>query len=137
MLFDLLAVARDEKQQYSAKTNDTTECILLPGSWVSKRKDISDLLNGFDTSSEFIVCGFVSYAIMQVLTKFQKLSGVPDTESRKQDRQDAQFHDDKTLLEEMTTQIKAILFKDARKYVSMCLGLFCYRPCSQNPHLRK
>jgi hypothetical protein len=57
----------------------------------------------------------VSYAIMQVLTKIQNLLNVPDTEIRKHDRQEAQFHDDKTLLEEMRTQIKDILFKDPKE----------------------
>src|SRR6266699_529625 len=63
----------------------------------------------------------VSYAIMQVLTKMQNL--VPDTQTRESDHQEAQFHDDKTLLEEMRTQIKDIL-KDPKEYVSMCRGLF-------------
>lgn len=76
----------------------------------------------------------MSYAIMQVLTKIQKL--VPDTQTRESDRQEAQFHDDKTLLGEMRTQIKDVISKDPKEYVSMCHGLFCYRPCSQIPHLR-
>ena len=66
----------------------------------------------------------MSYAIMQVLTEIQKL--VPDTQTQESDRQEAQFHDDKTLLEEMRSQIKDILSKDPKEYVSMCYELFCY-----------
>jgi hypothetical protein len=76
----------------------------------------------------------VSYAIMQVLTNIQKL--VPDSQTRESDRQEAQSHDDKTLLKDTGTQIKNIL-NDPNESVSMCHGLSCYRPCSQIPHLRK
>jgi hypothetical protein len=48
---------------------------------------------------------------------------VPDTQTRESDHQEEQFHDDKTLLDEMRTQIKDIL-KDPKEYVSMCRGLF-------------
>jgi hypothetical protein len=36
----------------------------------------------------------------------------------------------------MRTRIIALLSEDPNKYVSMCHGLFCYRLCSQVPHLR-
>jgi hypothetical protein len=77
----------------------------------------------------------MSYAIMQVLTKIQKL--LPDSRTRESDQKEAQLHDDKTLLEEMKTQIKDVVLNDQNEYVSMCHGLFCYRSCSQVPHLRK
>ena len=76
----------------------------------------------------------MSYAIMQGLTKIQNL--VPDTETRESDRQEAQLHDDITLLEEMRIRIEDILSQDPKEYVSLCHGLFCYRPRSQIPHLR-
>jgi hypothetical protein len=55
-----------------------------------------------------------------VLTIIQNLLNVPDTQTRERDHQEAQFHDDKTLLEEMRTKIKAILSEDPNEYVSMC-----------------
>jgi hypothetical protein len=57
----------------------------------------------------------VFYAIMQILTKFQDLLKVPDTQTREADQREAQFHDDKTLLEEMRTQIKTIISKDPKE----------------------
>lgn len=54
----------------------------------------------------------VSNAILQVLTRAQKPFSVPD---RGLDHQEAQFHDDKTLLEEMRTKIKATLSKDPKE----------------------
>jgi protoheme ferro-lyase len=81
----------------------------------------------------------VSYVIMQVLTKIQNLLNVPDTETRERDHQEAQFHDDKTLIEVMSTKIQATLDDDddnSNEYVTMCHGLFCHRHCSQIPRLR-
>jgi len=65
----------------------------------------------------------VSHAIVQVLTNIQNLLNVPDTQIRELDHLEAQTHDDKTLLEEMSTQFKAILSEDPNMYVSICHGL--------------
>ena len=76
---------------------------------------------------------------MEVLTKIQNLLNVPDTQTREYDHQEAQFHDDKTLLDVMATKIQTILDDDdSNEYVtvSRCHGYFCHRPCSQIPHLR-
>ncbi|KAF8497915.1 hypothetical protein F5888DRAFT_1803368 [Russula emetica] len=99
MLFKLLNFADDEKGRYLAKTSSTTECVSSPGTWVDKRKEISEILNEFYTRPELV-----------------NLLNVPDTQTRERDHQDAQFHDDKTLLEEMRTQIKAIFAEDPNKF---------------------
>ena len=59
-----------------------------------------------------------------VLTIIQNLLNVSDTQTRKRNEREAQFQDDKELLEEECAQIKAILSKDPNKYVSMCHRLF-------------
>jgi hypothetical protein len=98
------------------------------------REEIFKILNEFYTRRELVVCA-LSYATIQVLTMIQNLLNVPDTQIRERDHQDAQFHDDKTLLEEMRTQIKAILSEDPNEYVSMCHGFF-FIDLVQIPHLR-
>jgi hypothetical protein len=118
-LFRLLAFADDEKGQYLANISSTDACVSSAGIWANKREEISEILNEFYTRRELVVCA-LSYATIEVLTIIQNLLNVPDTQTRERDHQEAQFHDDKTLLEEMRTKIKAILSEDPNEYVSMC-----------------
>jgi hypothetical protein len=123
MLFRLLAFADDERGQYLAKTSSTDACASSVGIWANKREEISEILNEFYTRRELVVCA-LSYAAIQALIVIQNLLNVPDTQTRERDHQEAQFHDDKTLLEETRTQIQAILSEDPNEYVSICHGFF-------------
>jgi hypothetical protein len=71
MLFKLLAFADEEKEQYLAKTGSTSECVLSPGNWVNKRKEISELLNEFDTRQELVVCALFLMLSCRYLPKFR------------------------------------------------------------------
>lgn len=96
MLFGLLALTAEEKGQYLAKTSSAVECVSSAKIWADKRNEMFNTLNELYTREELV-----------------KL--VPDTETRESDHQDAQLHDDKTLLEEMRTQIQDIL-KDPKEF---------------------
>lgn len=136
MLFKLLVFADDENRQYLPKTSSTCECVSSVETWAKERKDISEILNEFYTRRELEVHALCLTLSCIYLLKIQNLLNVPDTMTRESDHQEARFHDDKTLLEEMRTIIKDILTKDSNEYVSLCLGLFCYQLCSQIPPLR-
>jgi len=124
MLFRLLAFANDEKGQYLANTSSIVECVSSARIWANRRNEISEFLKEFRTHPEFVVCALCLMLSCRLLTKIQNLLNVPDTQTRERDHQEAQFHDDKTLLEEMRTQIKTNLSNDPNAYVSMCHGLF-------------
>jgi len=121
MLFDLLTLTADEKEQYLAETSSAVKCVASAKIWADKRDEISKTLKEFYTREELVVCTLCLMLSCKCLPKIQKL--VPDTQTRESDYQEAQFHDDKSLLEEMRTQIKGIL-KDPNEYVSMCHRLF-------------
>jgi hypothetical protein len=66
----------------------------------------------------------VVHAVMLELTEVQNLSDGSKTQTREHELKEAQFYDDKALLEELRATIKSVISKDSIKYVPMCHEFF-------------
>jgi hypothetical protein len=64
------------------------------------------------------------YAIPHVLTVIQGLFDEPDTDSRKDERRQAQIYDDRTLLKEMRDSINGLISEDSNRHVLRCPVFF-------------
>jgi len=100
-LFTLLAFTEDEKARYLASTGSIDDCISSAENWASNREGLSTALDGFDTRQEFV-----------------GLFDEPNTDSRKREHEEAQSHDDVTLLQEIRTTVKNFISEDPDRFPS-------------------
>ncbi|KAH9956230.1 hypothetical protein BGW80DRAFT_272796 [Lactifluus volemus] len=102
ILFKLLAVTEDEKEGYFSSTRSVLHCIVSAEIWAKNRYELLDALETVDTRQELV-----------------DLLDQPNTSPRKEERQEAQSHDDKTLLIEIRDTIdKLVGNKKFPAYVS-------------------
>ncbi|KAI0287752.1 hypothetical protein BC826DRAFT_738377 [Russula brevipes] len=101
ILFTLLAFTEDEKARYLASTGSIDDCISSAENWASNREGLSTALDGFDTRQEFV-----------------GLFDEPNTDSRKREHEEAQSHDDVTLLQEIRTTVKNFISEEPDRFPS-------------------